>query len=173
MSTPCKLEVSFLNYEEQQLVLTSHYPAIGEADRAILENLRFVLRDLRDKERTLAHRQRRVEKGSAEPGGRRTPGNGTSAFQRKQIFVAALKRINKEIKRLQKFEARRELGEAARRALSLRRAKQFSRPNSFPASHDGMRPIPSRRRNVKLPPSKIGRVSQANKRTQARRDSGR
>jgi len=173
MSTPCKLELSILNYEEQQLVLTSHHPAIGEADRLVLENLRFVLRDLRDKERTLAHRQRRVAKGSTEPGGRRTRGNGANAFQRKQVFVAALKRINKELKRLQKFEARRELGDAARRALSLRRAKQFSRPENFPTSRDGMRPLPSRRRTVKLPPSKIGRVSQANKRTQARRDSRR
>ena len=173
MSTPCKLESSILNYEEQQIVLTSHYPAIGEADRAILENLRFVLRDLRDKERTLAHHQRRVTKGSAEPRGRRTAKPGANRFRRKQLFVAALKRINNELRRLQKFEARRELGETARRALMLRRAKQFSRPENFPTSRDGMRSLPSRRRTVKLPRSKIGRASQTNKRTQARRDSRR
>ncbi|WP_027556367.1 hypothetical protein [Bradyrhizobium sp. Cp5.3] len=173
MSTPCKFEASILNHEEQQLVLTSHHPAIGEVDRAALEKLRFVLRDLRDKERTLAHRQRRVAKGSADPGGRRTPGTGANTFRRKEVFVAALKRVNKELRRLQNFEARRELGEAARRALSLRRARQFSRPENQPTSGEGMRALPSHRRTVKLPPSKIGRVSQANKRAQARRDSRR
>jgi hypothetical protein len=36
-----------------------------------------------------------------------------------------------------------------------------------------MRSIPSLRRNIRVPPSKIGSVSQANKRTQARRDANR
>jgi hypothetical protein len=36
-----------------------------------------------------------------------------------------------------------------------------------------MRSIPSRRRIKKLPPEKIGRTSQANKRAQAQRDSKR
>ncbi|MHC2619664.1 hypothetical protein ACVIW2_001696 [Bradyrhizobium huanghuaihaiense] len=173
MSRPCKFESSILNHEEQQIVLTSHHPAIGEVDRAALEKLRSLLRDLRDKERTLAHRQRRVAKGAAEPGGRRTPGAGANTFRRKEVFVAALKRVNKELRRVQNFEARRELGEAARRALALRRERQFARPDNHPTSHDGMRALPSRRRIVKLPPSKIGRVSQANKRAQARRDSRR
>jgi hypothetical protein len=57
--------------------------------------------------------------------------------------------------------------------LALRRARQFSRPQTTPTSHDGMRSIPSRRRIKKLPPETIGRVSQANKRAQARRDSKR
>ncbi|OPY96121.1 hypothetical protein A5906_02225 [Bradyrhizobium sacchari] len=162
-----------MNHEEQQIVLTSHHPAIGEVDRTALEKLRSLLRDLSDKERTLAHRQRRVAKGSADPGGRRTPGAGASTFRRKEVFVAALKRVNKELRRLQNFEARRELGEAARRALALRRARQFARPANHPTPHDGMRALPSRRRAVKLPPSKVGRVSQANKRAQARRDSRR
>ena len=70
MSIPCKSELSVLTFDEQQLVLTSHHPAIGDADRAALEHLRVVLRGLRDKERTLAHSQRRVAKGSAEPRGR-------------------------------------------------------------------------------------------------------
>jgi hypothetical protein len=57
--------------------------------------------------------------------------------------------------------------------LALRRAQQFSRPQNDPSPHEGMRSIPSRRRNMKVSPSKIGRVSQANKRAQARRDGNR
>ena len=87
--------------------------------------------------------------------------------------MAALKRVNKELARVQKFEARKQLGEAARRALSLRRAQQFARPANEPTSHEGMKAIPSRRRSIKLPRSTIGRVSQANKGAQAARNSRR
>jgi hypothetical protein len=54
--------------------------------------------------------------------------------------------------------------------LALRRARQFHRLQNDPSPHEGMRSMPNRRRNMKLPPSRIGRVSQANKRAQARRD---
>jgi hypothetical protein len=36
-----------------------------------------------------------------------------------------------------------------------------------------MRSLPSRRRHMKIPRSKIGRISQANKRAQAKRDASR
>jgi len=105
--------------------------------------------------------------------GKSFSGTAEHANRRQSVFAAAIKRVKNELRRIRKFEARRELGEAARRALALRRARQFSRPRTTPTSHDGMRSIPSRRRLKKLPPEKIGRVSQANKRAQARRDAKR
>jgi hypothetical protein len=173
MSAPCKFELSILKHDEQEIVLATHHPAVGELTRDRLESLRLRLRDLHGKERTFARHRQREAKGKAEPRGNSFSGTAEHAIQRKQVFVAAIKRVNKELKRLQKFEARKELGEAARRALALRRAQQFSRPQNDPGPREGMRPIPSRRRNTTIPPSKIGRVSQANKRTQARRDASR
>ena len=173
MSAPRKFELSILNHDETTLIRTSHHPDIGEADRAALEDLKSSLRKLRDKERTVAFGRRRISKGKAEPRGQNVSGAAEHSLHRKQVFAAALKRVNKEFARLQKFEAKKELGEAARRALSLRRAQQFARPANEPTSREGMTPIPSRRRNIKLPRSTIGRVSQANKRAQARRDSRR
>ena len=173
MSAPCKFELSILNHEEKALIRTSHHPEVGDADRATLENLKSSLRKLRDKERTLAFHRRRISKGTAEPRGQSVSGTAEHSLHRKQVFVTALKRVNKELVRLQKFEARKQLGEAARRALSLRRAQQFSRPTNEPTSHEGMMAIPNRRRSIKLPRSTIGRVSQANKRAQAARDSRR
>ena len=170
MPAPCKFEISILRHEEQEIVRDTHHPAVGEMPRDRLESLRVRLRDLHDKERTFARQRQREAKGKAEPRGGSFPGTAEHAIQRKQVFVAAIKRINKELKRLRKFEARKELGEAARRALALRRAQQFYRPQNDPSLHEGMRSIPNRRRNIKLPPSKVGRVSQANKRAQARRD---
>ena len=142
MSAPCKFELSILNHDETALIKTSHHPEIGDADRATLENLKSSLRKLRDKERTLGFQRRRISKGTAEPRGQSVSGTAEHSLHRKQVFVAALKRVNKEIARLQKFEARKELGESARRALALRRAQQFSRPANEPTSHEGMKAIP-------------------------------
>jgi hypothetical protein len=173
MPAPCKFETSILKHDEQEIIRDTHHPAVGELPRDTLESLRSRLRELHDKERTLARHRRREVKGKAEPRGKSFSGTAKHAIQRKQVFVAAIKRVNKELTRLRKFEARKELGEAARRALALRRAQQFSRPQNDPGVREGMRSIPSRRRNMKIPPSTVGRVSQANKRAQARRDARR
>ncbi|UPK28491.1 hypothetical protein [Bradyrhizobium sp. 195] len=173
MSVPCKSELNLLNHDERDVVMNTHHPMVGEMERDGLERLRAHLRDLRDRERTLSRHRRRETKGTADPRGKSFSGTAEHANRRQSVFTAAIKRIKNELRRIRKFEARRELGEAARRALALRRARQFSRPQAPPTSHDGMRSIPSRRRIYKLPREKIGRVSQANKRSQARRDSKR
>jgi hypothetical protein len=173
MSVPCKSELSLLNPDEREVILNTHHPMVGEMEREGLEGLRARLRDLRDRERTLSRHRRRETKGTADPRGKSFSGTTEHANRRQSVFAAATKRVKNELRRIRKFEARRELGEAARRALALRRARQFSRPQTTPTSHDGMRSIPSRHRIKKLPPETIGRVSQANKRAQARRDSQR
>ena len=74
---------------------------------------------------------------------------------------------------LQKFEARKELGNrpGARFHFAGRNNSRVRQTSPLPAR--AMKEIPSRRRNIKLPRSTIGRVSQANKRAQAKRDSRR
>ena len=88
------------------------------------------------------------------------------------MFAAALKRVNKELSRVHKLEARTANSEAAWRALALRRAAQFTPyPPAGDTAGEGMRPLPSQRRRTNVPPGKIGRVSQATKVAQAARDS--
>jgi hypothetical protein len=102
-------------------------------------------------------------------------GKGETAehpLQRKQVFAAALKRVSKEIGRMQKLDARTEHIAAARRALAMRRAAQFpSRPPTGDAAGEGMRPSPNERRRTRVPPARIGMVSQATKNAQAVRDA--
>ncbi len=173
MSIPCKFELSILKHDEQELVLQTHHPAVGEMEGPDLASLRVRLRGMRDKERTLARHRKREMKGTAEQRGKSFSGTAERANLRQTVFTSAIKRVSNELTRIRKFEARKELGEAARRALALRRARQFQRPESEPTSHQGMQPIPSRRRRTKVSPGTIGSVSQANKRAQARRDSQR
>ncbi len=154
MSVPSKSELSLLNQDEREVTLNTHHPVVGEMGRDRLEGLRDRLRDLRDRERTLSRHRRRETKGTTDPRGKSFSGTAEHANRRQSVFAAAIKRVKNELRRIRKFEARRELGEAARRALALRRTRQFSRPQTTPTSHDGMRPIPSRRRIKKLPPEK-------------------
>ena len=171
MSIPCKFERSVLSYDEHEIVLRSHHPEIYDAGLDDLKALRQRLRDMRDKESTLAREKRRQARGKKTPRGGSFPGTDEHPLRRKQVFAAALKRVNREIDRMHKLEARAHV-EAARRALAMRRAAQFpARPPSGDTASEGMRALPSRRRRTRVPPAKIGSVSQATKNAQAARDA--
>jgi hypothetical protein len=172
MSIPCKFERSILSFDEHEIILRSHHPGIYDASLADLKALHQRLREMRDKERTLARANRRALRGKGAQRGASFPGTAEHPLQRKQVFAAALKRVGKEIGRMHKLEARTAHIEAARRALALRRAAQFPpRPAAGDTASEGMRPLPSQRRRTRVPPAKIGSVSQATKNAQAARDA--
>jgi hypothetical protein len=172
MSISCKFERSILSYDEHEIILRSHHPEIYDAALDDLKVLRQRLRDMRGKERTLAHAKRREARGKGTPRGESFPGTAEHPLQRKQVFAAAVKRVNREIDRMEKLEARTAHIEAARRALAMRRAAQFPpRPPAGNTPREGMRPLPSRRRRTRVPPARIGSVSQATKNSQAARDA--
>jgi hypothetical protein len=172
MSIPCKFERSILSYDEHEIILRSHHPAIYDVSLDDLRALRQRLRAMRDKERTLARENRRAVRGKGAQRGASFPGTAEYPLQRKQVFAAALKRVSKEIGRMHKLEARTAHIEAARRALATRRAAQFPpRPAADDTPSEGMRPLPSQRRRTRVPRAKIGSVSQATKNAQAARDA--
>ena len=172
MSIPCKFERSILSYDEHVVMLRSHNPEIYEAGLDDLKALRQRLRDMRDKESTLASAKRREARGKGPPRGQSLPGTAEHPLQRKQVFAAALKRVNREIHRMEKLEARTVHIEAARRALAMRRTAQFPpRPQAGDTPSEGMHPMPSQRRRTRVPPARIGSVSQATKNAQAARDA--
>lgn len=172
MSVTCKFERSLLSHDEYETIRVTHHPAIYELDGDELRAVRFRLRGMRDKERTLARQKRREVRGKAEPRGRSFPGTAERPQLRKRVFAAALKRINQELSRIRKLEGRAAFAEAARRALALRRAAPaIHHPAAGDTAHGGMLPVPSRRRRSKVHPSRVGSVSQATKAAQAARDS--
>jgi hypothetical protein len=172
MSVPCKFEKSLLTHDEQGPVLASHHPAIYDASLDELKTLRQKLRGLRDKERTLSRAKRREQRGKGASRGASFPGTAGRPFRRKQVFVAALKRVSKEIARRENLDTRKDHVEAAHRALAMKRAAQFPpRPDGGYTAHEGMRSLPSQRVRYKVPPAKIGSISQATRNAQARRDA--
>jgi hypothetical protein len=172
MSMSCKFERSLLSHDEHEFVQVTHHPAIYQHDIDALKALRVRLRELRGKERTLSRQKQREHRGKAEPRGGSFPGTIDRPLLRKQVFAAALKRVNKEVGRIAKLAARTAHVEAARRALALRRTAQFEQyPPAGQTAHEGMRSLPSRRRRTSVAREKIGRVLLATKTAQAVRDS--
>ena len=172
MSVPCKFERSLLSHEEYETIRLMHHPAIYDVEAGELEAMRPRLRKMHDKERTLSRQKRREGRGKAEARGASFPGTAEHASERKQIFAAALKRLNKELRRLNNLAARTEHVEAARKALALHRAANFmTYPPARATANEGMVPNASTRRRKIITGAKIGRVSQATKVAQAVRDA--
>jgi hypothetical protein len=173
MSIPCKTEQSVLSSQEEfEIVRTTHHPEIYALDGKELHALRVRLRALRAKARTLARQKQREMRGKADERGRSFPGNAEQPLIRKQVFANALKRVNKEIDRLRKFEARTAHMEAARRAFALSRSEKFIEyAGASKTGREGMHPQVIRRWHTIVPRSKIGSVTKATKVSQAIRDS--
>lgn len=171
MSLPCKFERSLLSHEEYETIRLTHHPAIYDVEAAELEALRPRLRKMHDKERTLGRQKRREGRGKAEARGASFPGTAQRASQRKQVFAAALKRVNRELGRLHSLAVRSAHVEAARKALALYRTANFvPYPSGGATANEGMVPKASPRRKKIVTGARIGRASQATKVAQAVRD---
>ncbi|WP_312161903.1 hypothetical protein [Phenylobacterium sp.] len=169
MSINNRRELSLLNHEEGELIRASHHPAIAQLDSKGLADTRKRLRDLRDKERTLARQKVREVRGKGEPRG---GGTADHLQERKQVFASALRRVNKQAHRMQVEAARAAHIEASKTALAMRRAAGASaRPAPGKTAGEGMNPVESTKTASKVAPAKVGSVSQATKNAQAKRDN--
>jgi hypothetical protein len=172
MSVPCKSERSLLSHEDYEVIRLTHHPAIYDVETTELEAMRSRLRKMRDKEKTLGRQKQREGRGKAEARGASFPGTAEHASKRKQVFAAALKRVNRELSRLHNLAARTAHVEAARKALAMHRAANFiPHPPAGATVNEGAVPKPSTRRRRIVAGAKIGRVSQATKIAQAVRDA--
>ncbi len=172
MTTGAAGERRFLTREELNVVGSTHYPQLAELDAGQLRETRTQLRDMRDKARTIARHKRREASGKGPARARGASGNAEHATQRKQVFSQALKRTNRQLERIEHAEARARTAGGYQRAMAmLRRAKAVERPGDGRHVNPGMRSNPSLRRAMGVDPAMVGRVSQAGKAAQARRDA--
>ncbi|WP_439542868.1 hypothetical protein [Hyphomicrobium sp.] len=169
-----------LSHEQFELVGQSHHPAIYGIDAKSLQSLQTQLRNERDKVRTQVRQKLREGRGKSEARGKSFPGNTEQPLKRKQALANALKRVNKELERVRKLEARSAHVleartahvDAARRALELlRNAKFHPTQMTDKTPKAGMAAQPSTKRRRIIPGSQIGSVSQATKNAQAKRDN--
>lgn len=172
MSVGIASERRFLSEEELQQVRLSHYPDLNDLDAESTLSLARWLRDKRDRIRGIIADRRRARRGKASTGGvaaAQSSERGLAA--KKQVFARGLRRVNARLDRF-RLDKRRE---EARANLTIALKRKGSGGRHHPAAgrtpRHGMRPEDSGRANVPLEPSKIGRVSQAGKDSQARRDA--
>ena len=172
MSTCVVAERKFLDRDELALVGPSHYPQLAELESVQLQQMRGRLRDLRGKAQTVARHKRREARGKGPPRAAGASGSFEHAARRKQIFSQALRRTNRQLQRLEHAEALARTMQGAQRALALRRQAQTpERQGAGRHARSGMRPNPSLRRALGVDPAMVGRVSQAGKAAQAKRDA--
>jgi hypothetical protein len=172
MSIPCKDERALLNHDEIKIVAATHHPAIYDLDARKLRDLQKQLRSERGKAQTLSRQKHREARGKAAARGKSFPATAEQPARRKQVFANALKRVNRELVRLHKLEAKTEHVEAAHRALAqLRSANFVHHPASDRTAGTGMQPVVSLKRRQTLPRSKVGSVLKANNVAQAIRDA--
>jgi hypothetical protein len=172
MTTCVAAERKFLNREELAIVEPSHHPQLVELEADQLREMRGRLRELREKAQTVARHKRREARGKGPARAAGASGSYDHAARRKQIFSQALRRTSRQLQRLEHAEARARTTAGAQRALALRRRAQAAeRPGPGRRARSGMRPNPSLRRAMGVDPAMVGRVSQAGKAAQAKRDA--
>ncbi len=167
MATSINAERHLLG-DDYALVANSHHPALGELSAEDARALARLLRDQRDKLRGMVHSNRRARRGKGEP--RAAAGHDPALLRRKQVFAAALKRVNARIEKLH-GEARRAYHAAAlAEALERKRAARSHHPGGGDTTAQGMRAKSSGKRRTRMDPRTIGSISQAGRNAQARRD---
>jgi hypothetical protein len=150
------------------LIASSHHPALAALSTEDALALARLLREQRDRLRGMVHANRRARRGKGEP--RAAAGHDPSLLRRKQVFAAALKRVNARIELLH-GEARRAYHAAAlQEALARKRAAATHHPGAGASAGAGMRAKTSGKRRTRMDPRAIGSISQAGRNAQARRD---
>ena len=149
-------------------IAPSHYPALSDLQAEEVLALARTLREQRDRLRGMVHANRRARRGKGEP--RAAAGNDVALARRKQVFAAALKRVNHRLDVLHGQARRAWHAAALREVLERKRATAAPHPTGGDTAGMGMHAKPSRKRTMRTDPREIGRVSQFVRNAQAKRD---
>lgn len=163
-------ERGLLSSAEFELIGPSHHPQVAALDGEALRALATRLREGHGQARDLLRAGRRARSGKGEARAASSVSH-EKLSRKKQVFAAALKRVNARFEELAGERQRREHRAALRAALERRRATRPSHPASGWTAGSGMRAKGSARRDRTINSGRIGSVSQANKAAQARRDA--
>lgn len=167
MATSRKSERHTLTSDEFDLVQQTHYPALSELETDEFTKVIKLVRERRDRVRTQANDRRRDLRRQGH--GRTTTAEGERGLTRRaSILGEAVTRLNNEHARR---NAKKRLQQSARQALDLKRSSATGKnPASGTTASRGMK----RKENAKTAdigsPMHKGRVSQAGKVAQAKKD---
>jgi hypothetical protein len=161
-------EDRLLSVPERALVAKSKLPRVAMLDRNELQVLGRLLRAARDRARGMAYRQKREMLGKAPPRGAAASRENAGTEGKAQVLAEALKRVDQALRRLAVVTQANRL----RAVLAAKRATDAPHhPDAGWTDARGMHAKPSQRPTVRSDPREVGRVSQAFKVAQAKRDN--
>lgn len=173
MAITKKQEERALSSDEKELVSQSHHPDVQHLSDEELRNLVKLVRERRNRAKTEASRRRREMRGKAAPKGAAASRAEEGSKLKLAVLAMAMRRLNSELERRRKMGARLTLVENAHRALELKNEAGENRVVAMNTrrAHEGMRNNPSSRRQNLIRPMELGRLRQAAKVAQAKRDN--
>jgi hypothetical protein len=165
-----------LSATELELVTATQSPALEHLPLPELKALIRRLRQAHSRAKDIGESQRREIRGKFEPRAAKPVQDNSGSVTKMQLLFDALRRADSEIARRDKEkEPEPTQADYARRALELKMsAKAPDHPDSGRSAATGMAKK-KRDKPVKIGTTKkeVGRVSQAGKVAQARKDSGK
>ena len=176
MNAASNAEDRALDASEAEMVKSTRAPAIGLQSADELKALAHRLRQAHSRAKDIAARQRREIRGKAAPRGVKSAKDNAGSVAKEQALFDAIHRIDEELARRDAIEMGAPTqADLTRRAYELKMsAEAAARPDPGRTASKGMRPT---KRVEEFPGGttrkEVGRVSQAGKVAQARRDSGK
>lgn len=166
-----KDEARALSADELAHVDQSRHPQVQELSDAALADLIRLLRERRDRAQSEAARRRREMRGKAAAKGARASTDDTGSRLKVEVLAMAMRRLNGEAERRRSKAGRETLIANARNALALRKLRvSASKGGATRTAGEGMRAVENTKAENLTRRSEVGRVSQATKVAQAKRD---
>jgi hypothetical protein len=170
-----QLEARLLKAAELDIVNATRHPDIEQLSVEQLKVIAQRLRRARDRAKDISAQQKREMRGKADPRGTKATQDNTGTLAKAQVLREAIERVEVELGRRENMTtATPTQVELSRHALELKLSHQTpTRPDPGRSASEGIRPK-ERQKPLRIGPSKgeVGRVSQAGKVAQARKDSG-
>jgi hypothetical protein len=174
MSANTKSEDRLLDASELQMVSATRPRAIERLTMAQLKALVHRLRQAHGRAKDISARQQREMRGKAGPRGTKRVRDNTGSKAKVQVLFEAVRRADAELSRREKNQTGTpNQAELSRRALELKLSGQSKQhPSGGRTASQGIRPK-ARKKPTKVGTTRreIGRVSQAGKVAQARKDA--
>lgn len=170
MNLTRKDEERYLDKDERDLVAKSHQPELTGLPDEDLAKLKRLIRERRDRARDIAARQRREIRGKGRPQGQEAARDDAGSKVKLAVLAKAMRRLNTETVRRSQKADRQAMVDGLKAALERKKSSSANRPKSR-TSGKGMKAKPSSARENLSDPREVGRVSQAMKKSQAKRDS--
>jgi hypothetical protein len=174
MPNVSQLEERLLNASELELVSHTLSPAIETLSGAQLQDVTHRLRQAFDRAKDIGKRQAREIRGKADPRGTRPVKDNTGSVAKAQALGEALKRVEEELHRREGLsQPHPSQAGLSRHALEVKLSGTAEHHpeagrSAAPGVRDKSRKVPAK---IGTTRKEIGRVSQAGKVAQARKDA--